>query len=97
MRYIYMLLGLILFVIFMGFSIYNSDPVEVKGFLGFYWRTTLSLVMLVFVMIGVLMGLLAMLNTQIRLRRELIRLRRELRVKNQPEPSKASALDDLIV
>lgn len=66
----------VLFLLFIGFGLKNSDPVIVRFYLGHEWRSALSLVLLVFFGAGVVLGVAASLGMAYRQRRELAQLRR---------------------
>lgn len=87
MRYLSWLLGITLFVLALGFAIKNSDPVTLNYYLGFQWQAPLVLMLLVFLGAGMAIGVAATLGFVFRQRREILLLKRELRLKNQ-------ALDD---
>ena len=78
MRYLRLILGIVLFFVFLGFAIKNSDTVVVRYFLGWEWHAALSLVLLVFFTGGAVLGALAAMSTLYHRRRELAQLRREL-------------------
>jgi uncharacterized integral membrane protein len=81
MRYLHWILRILLFVLLLGFAIKNTDPVVVRYFLGWEWRASLSLVLLVFFAAGAGLGVLAGAVWAYRQRRELLQLRRELRAR----------------
>ena len=78
MRYLRLILGIVLFFVFLGFAIKNSDTVVVRYFLGCEWHAALSLVLLVFFTGGAVLGVLAATSALYHRRRELAQLRREL-------------------
>ncbi|HTO43725.1 MAG TPA: LapA family protein [Burkholderiales bacterium] len=78
MRYLRLILGIVLFLVFLGFAIKNSDTVVLRYFLGWEWHAALSLVLLVFFTAGAVLGVLAAMSTLQHRRRELAQLRREL-------------------
>ena len=71
MKMIFRLVAFLLFVIFFGFALKNTDEV----ILHFYWnaqaKSPLILLLLAFFVIGAAMGILAMTGTVMRYRREL--------------------------
>ncbi|MCX7207025.1 MAG: lipopolysaccharide assembly protein LapA domain-containing protein [Proteobacteria bacterium] len=81
MRYLFWLIKFLLFVILFGFAMHNADPVVLKFFLGYFWQAPLALLLLVFFVVGVVFGLLAAFSKIIRLRREVVSLKKELRAK----------------
>jgi uncharacterized integral membrane protein len=69
----------LLFLLFLGFALKNTEPVAVRYFLGYEWHAALSLVLLVFFGAG------AVLGVAYRQRRELVRLRRRSRLDFQTD------------
>jgi uncharacterized integral membrane protein len=67
----------ILFVILLGLAIKNGGDVELRFFFDASWQAPLSLVLLVALAIGVVLGLLALLPQVIRLRRSVGQLQRQ--------------------
>ena len=80
MKYIYTTLGLLLFILLLGFALKNSQAVELHYYLGFAWRAPLSLLLLITFSVGVIAGIMACLASWIRQRRELLALQRELKI-----------------
>lgn len=68
----------ILFVILLGLAIKNGGDVELRFFFDASWQAPLSIVLLVALAIGVVLGLLALLPQVIRLRRSISQLRRQI-------------------
>jgi uncharacterized integral membrane protein len=70
-----------LFVLALGFALSNTDPVELRLFSGYAttWRAPLVVFLLVFLGVGVVLGLLAAVPSLFRQRREIAHLRKELR------------------
>ncbi|MCX8087567.1 MAG: LapA family protein [Rhodocyclaceae bacterium] len=68
----------VLFFLLLGLAIKNSHEVELRFFFETSWRAPLSLVVLVSIVIGVVLGLLALLPKLFQQRRGLGRLEREL-------------------
>jgi putative membrane protein len=81
MRYVSWTLRLLLFVLLFGFALKNSDPVTVRYYLGVHWEASLALVVLVFFAVGAVAGAMACFAYIYRQRREILRLRKELRSK----------------
>ena len=80
MKYIYTTLGLLLFILLLGFALKNSQAVELHYYLGFAWRAPLSLLLLITFSVGIIAGIMACLASWIRQRRELLALQRELKI-----------------
>lgn len=78
MRYLTWLLRIALFVALLGFAIKNNEIVSLRYLFGYEWQLPLVVALLVFLVIGVVIGMLAMLGMVMRLRRELARTRADL-------------------
>ncbi|ADE12286.1 LapA family protein [Sideroxydans lithotrophicus] len=89
MRYLIWSLRAALFLLLLGFAMKNDQPVVLRYFFGYEWQTSLVVVLLCFFTLGVAIGLLAMLTTLLRQRREYSAVKRELQLKN-----KLSEIDD---
>ncbi len=83
MRYLIWTMRAVLFLLLLGFAVKNDQPVVLRYFFGYEWQTSLVVVLLCFFTLGVVIGLLAMLATLFRQRRELAAARRELQLKNK--------------
>ena len=83
MRYLIWSLRAVLFLLLLGFAVKNDQPVVLRYFFGYEWQTSLVVVLLCFFALGVVIGLLAMLGTMFRQRRELAAVQRELKLKNK--------------
>ena len=79
MRIVIWLLRAIIFLILFGLAIKNSAPVEVHLYLDAVWQAPLSMVLLSSFAVGALIGVTAALATLIRQRREIGKLRSQLR------------------
>jgi uncharacterized integral membrane protein len=93
MRYLSWIFGVVLFLLALGFAIKNSDSVTLTYYLGYQWQAPLVLVVLVFFCAGVTVGVGAVLGYVFRQRRELLLLKRELRLKSQVQDDKRQAVD----
>jgi lipopolysaccharide assembly protein A len=71
MKLIARLFAAILFILFFGFALKNAHEVNLRFFLGNEWHTPLALLLLAFFAAGAFLGVLAMLPTLFRKRREL--------------------------
>jgi putative membrane protein len=78
MRILAFALWLILFVVLFGFAVSNTAPAELHLY-GAVWQAPLIALLLVFFIVGVAFGFLAMLPTWFRLRMEVRRLRKARR------------------
>lgn len=80
MRYMLWIVKFVSFILLFGFAMHNASTVRLNFYLGYYWEAPLALVLLVFLVFGAAIGLLANLGQVIRLRREMLSLRKEKRV-----------------
>ena len=83
MRYFKWLLRAALFIVLLGFAVKNDQPVTLRYFFGYEWQSSLVIVLLVFFSAGAAVGVLAMLTNVLQQRREIARLKRDIRVKNK--------------
>ncbi|SMC23546.1 Uncharacterized integral membrane protein [Andreprevotia lacus DSM 23236] len=77
---------ILLFLITLVFALRNAQPVTINFLAGYGWTAPLVLQLLVFFVLGALVGVLALVGKVIRYRREAIKLRRELRVRQAATP-----------
>lgn len=75
MRALIWVFRLFLFLLLFGFAVKNDDAVVLRFFFGTQWQVPLVLVILLFVVIGVLIGVTATLATLYRQHREIGHLR----------------------
>ena len=66
-----------LFLLLLGFAVKNDQSVMLKYFFGYEWNVSLLLVLLCIFGLGILIGVLSMLGSLFRQRRELAALRQE--------------------
>lgn len=83
MRYLNWLLRTFLFLLLLGFAVKNDQPVTLSYFFGYQWNTSLVVVLLCFFALGACVGILAMLGTVFRQRRELAASKREAQLKSK--------------
>lgn len=83
MRYLNWLLRAFIFFVLLGLAVKNDQPATLYYFLGFKWQTSLVVILLLFFAIGAVVGMLAVLGSVLRQRREIAALKRELRMKNK--------------
>lgn len=94
MRVIAWFVRIVVFLLFLGFALENTEPVVINFFLGYYLEAPLVAVLLGVLLIGCFLGLLLMLPSWLRGRREVARLRREVAAKSSINsvPSESEAL-----
>ena len=68
-----------IFLFLFAFAVKNTDPVSVRFFFDTAWQAPLVIVVLAFFAGGTALGVLSLLGTVFRLRRETWRLQRELK------------------
>jgi uncharacterized integral membrane protein len=83
MRYLSWLLRLVVFVALLGFALKNDQPVTLRYFFGYEWQASLVIVLLLFFALGAVIGVLAMLVNVLQQRREIARLKRDIRIRNK--------------
>ena len=83
MRYFNWILRVALFIVLLGFAVKNDQPVTLRYFFGYEWQSSMVIVLLIFFAAGATIGVLAMLAEVLQQRREIARLKRDIRVKNK--------------
>jgi uncharacterized integral membrane protein len=89
-------LRLLILLFLFAFALKNSEDVSLNFFFGEVWALPLSLLLLITLVLGVVLGITAMLMPFFRARREATRLRRELEklsAANPPPPAAPPILD----
>ncbi len=93
MRLISWIFRIFLFLVALGFAVTNTTVTELHFFgMATVWRAPLVIFLLLFFAAGTVMGLLAVMPMLFRYRREIGRLRKELKLNTQtvmPEPPSA--------
>jgi uncharacterized integral membrane protein len=74
-RSLALVIKIVLFLLLLGFAVKNSETVSVRYLMGLEWQAPLSLVLLIFFVLGVLLGLLGCSRHLFKNRREINRLR----------------------
>jgi uncharacterized integral membrane protein len=74
---------LLLFILLLAFAAKNTEPVALRFYFDLVWQAPLVLLLFAFFAAGALLGLVAVLGTLLRQRRENLRLRREARDRAQ--------------
>ena len=83
MPYINWILRVALFIALLGFAVKNDQPVTLRYFFGYEWQSTLVIVLLMFFAAGAAVGVLSMFPSVLKQRREISRLKRDIRIKNK--------------
>ena len=93
MRVLAWTLRIVLFLALFLFALKNTDVVSLRLYFDQVWQAPLILVLLEFFAAGAVLGVLATLATLVRQRREIGRLRRELKSR-PPSDSPAPPIAD---
>jgi uncharacterized integral membrane protein len=72
-RYLGLAAKLLVFLLVLGFALKNSHSVTFNSYLGYVWQAPLIIMLGLAFVLGALTGVLALLPTLFRLRRELAR------------------------
>jgi uncharacterized integral membrane protein len=78
MKYVFRIVAAMLFVVFFGFALKNTQEVALRFFFNYEVNAPLVLLLLAFFVGGAVLGILAMLPTVFRHRRELARQRKAI-------------------
>lgn len=88
MRFVSWIFRAILFLAALGFALSNTSVTELRFFgVDLVWRAPLVIFLLAFFGAGAVLGLLAVVPTLFRQRREMGRLRRELKATARTAPA----------
>ncbi len=83
MRYIYWFFRGLLFLVLLGFAFKNGEHITLRYFFGYEWQLPLVLALLMFFVVGAALGVLAMVGKIMHQRQEIVRLKRDIKVKNK--------------
>ena len=83
MTYLNWILRAALFIVLLGFAVKNDQPVTLRYFFGYEWESSLVIVLLVFFAAGTVVGVISMLANVLRQRREIARLKRDIKLKDK--------------
>lgn len=78
-RIIYTILAILVLLIGIAFAIQNKQTVDLNYYFGLKWSGPLSLALLTSFAIGVVAGYLASLRMVVRMQRQLVQARKEIR------------------
>lgn len=95
MRLLSWISSILLFLLALGFAVKNSEIVTLHYYLGYQWQAPLVVILLAVFCTGAGAGIAATLGFVFRQRREILKLRRELRNRSVPEdmpPSSPQAI-----
>jgi len=91
MKILFRIVAVILFVIFFGFALKNTQEVALRFFFDYEIRGPLVLLLLAFFASGAAFGILAMIPTVFRYRRELARHKKTVTAMEQENEAKRQA------
>ncbi len=91
MKFLLKMLSLIIAILFFGFALKNTQEAALNFFLGYEIRGPLVLLLTGFLLIGATLGVLGMLPTYVRQRRELSRHRKVIATLQQDQEAARSA------
>jgi uncharacterized integral membrane protein len=83
-RYLGLAAKLLIFLLVLGFALKNSHPAIFYAYLGASWQAPLIIMLGLAVVLGVLLGVLALLPTVFRLRREALSQARDANTLARP-------------
>lgn len=83
MTYLIWILRILLFLFLLSFAVKNNQPAVLRYLFGYEWHASLVLILLLFFSSGAAVGMLAMLGTLLRQRKEIATLKKELHVQNK--------------
>jgi len=79
MRIVTRTVWLLLFILLLVFAAKNTEPIALRFYFDLVWQAPLVLLLFAFFAAGALLGVVAVLGTLLRQRREILRLRRAAR------------------
>lgn len=83
MPYLNWILRVALFIALLGFAVKNDQPVTLRYFFGYEWQSSLVILLLIFFAAGTIAGVFSMLTNVLKQRREIARLKRDIRIKDK--------------
>ncbi len=78
-RLLYFMFGVVTVVFGLSFAYKNAEVVALNYYYGLHWESPLSLMLLATLAIGIALGFVASLGMVVRMQRQLVRARREIR------------------
>lgn len=91
MKILFRIIAAILFVVFFGFALKNTQEAALQFFLGYEIRGPLVLLLLGFFTFGAALGVLAMMPTVLRYRRDLSKQKKTIVVMQKDSEAKQLA------
>lgn len=93
MRILIWIIRLAIFLVLFGFAVKNDQIVTLKSYLGGEWHKPLVFVILVTFAAGAVVGVTATIASLLRQRREIAKLRRQLRKAEQAAERSSTSTD----
>ncbi len=96
-RFLYAFVAIVVLVLGLGFAYKNAQIVNVDYYFGLHWEGSLSLLLLSTMTLGVLLGLMVGLGMYVRMQRQLVRARREIReIEQEVQNLRALPIKDVL-
>lgn len=96
-RIVYIVVAVLALFFGTTFALHNRQLIEVGYYFGLQWKGPLSLALLTALALGVLVGYLASLRMVVRMQRQLVQARREVRqVEQEVQNLRALPIKDVI-
>jgi len=93
MRILIWIIRLVIFLVLFGFAVKNDQIVTLKSYLGGHWQLPLVFVILITFAAGAVVGVTATVSSLLRQRREIARLRKQLRKAEQAADRNAESTE----
>ena len=95
-RFLYAFVAIVMLALGLGFAYKNAQIVNVDYYFGLHWEGSLSLLLLSTMTLGVLLGLVVGLGN-VRMQRQLVRARREIReIEQEVQNLRALPIKDVL-
>ncbi len=96
-RFLYAFVAIVMLALGLGFAYKNAQIVNVDYYFGLHWEGSLSLLLLSTMTLGVLLGLVVGLGMYVRMQRQLVRARREIReIEQEVQNLRALPIKDVL-
>ncbi|MFQ5936665.1 MAG: lipopolysaccharide assembly LapA domain-containing protein [Acidiferrobacterales bacterium] len=96
-KYFYVLISIVVLLFGFTLTLQNRHPVDVNYYFGLHWHGPLAWILFAAFAVGVLAGFLASLRVLIRMQRQLVRARKDLRRTEQEVTNlRALPINDVI-
>ena len=96
-RFLYAFVAIVMLAFGLGFAYKNAQIVNVDYYFGLHWDGPLSLLLLSAMTLGVVLGLLVGLGMYVRMQRQLVRARREIReIEQEVQNLRALPIKDIL-